>query len=188
MTDKKKRTLLVTVGALLCLALIVGIGSRFVGPPAAADPVSESGDPVSNTPVVDIDTPPEAAPQVQVQINAGGNKVNATKPGAGADSTGTEQTIQAPPEKPEAPEPPTPIAEDPGVEDVPEAERNTETPPTYAPEQVTVTTPAEPPPGSTNSNGQMYVPGFGYVEVGSGNEGGTLNDMYESGEKVGIMD
>jgi hypothetical protein len=49
MTDKKKRTLLVTVGALLCLALIVGIGSRFVGPPAAADPVSESGDPVSNT-------------------------------------------------------------------------------------------------------------------------------------------
>ncbi len=74
------------------------------------------------------------------------------------------------------------------MEDVPEAERNTETPPTYAPEQVTVTTPAEPPPGSTNSNGQMYVPGFGYVEVGSGNEGGTLNDMYESGEKVGIMD
>ncbi|MDD3778468.1 MAG: hypothetical protein PHU76_01655 [Synergistaceae bacterium] len=189
MTDKKKRTMLIAAGALLSLALIVGIASRFGGNADKTDPVLESGNQGGNTPVVDIRAPEETVkPQINVNINTGKGTKPTTDPGAGADDTGTEQTIQAAPAKPEAPEPPAPVAEDHGSEDVPEAERNTETPPTYKPEDTTVTTPAAPQGGSTNESGQMYVPGFGYVDIGSGNQGGTLDDMYESGEKVGVMD
>ena len=31
------------------------------------------------------------------------------------------------------------------------------------------------------------VPGFGYVTPSGPNDGGTLNDMYENGNKIGIM-
>ena len=47
---------------------------------------------------------------------------------------------------------------------------------------------SEPQAGDT-SNGQIYIPGFGWVE----DEGGGVNsipvdDMYENGNKIGIMD
>ena len=47
---------------------------------------------------------------------------------------------------------------------------------------------SEPKAGDT-SNGQIYIPGFGWVE----DEGGGVNsipvdDMYENGNKIGIMD
>jgi hypothetical protein len=46
----------------------------------------------------------------------------------------------------------------------------------------------EPQGGSTNASGQIYVPGFGYVD-GSG-EGTAVQDesIYENGNKVGVMD
>lgn len=132
--------------------------------------------------MVNIDTPDSAG--VNVQINTG-NPV--TDPAAGADSEGTEQTIQAAPVKPDAPENPTPVEDDHGDEDVPESERNTETPPTYT-ETPTVTTPSEPQGGSTNASDAVYVPGFGYIE--SSGEGTAIQDdsIYENGNKVGIMD
>ena len=161
-----------------------GIAGRF-GSPAKTDPALKDDPPASSEPVVDIDTPDKSDAVVQID---GGTDNSQPDPAAGADSEGTEQTIQAAPVKPEAPENPTPVGDNHDSEDVPEAERNTEMPPTYTPEQTTVTTPSEPTPGSSNDNGQVYVPGFGYVDVGSGNQGGTLDDMYESGEKIGIMD
>ena len=75
-----------------------------------------------------------------------------------------------------------------GPDDVPEADRNKETPPTYKPEQTEVKPqPTEPAGGSTNDAGQVYVPGFGYVTPSGPNDGGTLDDMYENGNKIGIM-
>ena len=47
--------------------------------------------------------------------------------------------------------------------------------------------PTEPAGGSTNDAGQVYVPGFGYITPSGPNDGGTLNDMYENGNKIGIM-
>ena len=180
MKDKTKRTLLVVPGVVVCVALTVVIASRF-NRPAAVDPVPESSQSSEAQPQVEIKTP-------DINTSNTGDTGTTADPGAGADSSGTEQTIQADPVKPDAPAAPSTVTENHTAEDVPEAERNTETPPTYTPDQTTVTPPADPAPGSTNGNGQMYVPGFGYVDVGGGNEGGTLDDMYESGEKVGIMD
>lgn len=82
-----------------------------------------------------------------------------------------------------------PMPIDPAIpDDVPEADRNKETPPTYKPEQTEVKPqPTESAGGSTNDAGQVYVPGFGYVTPSGPNDGGTLNDMYENGNKIGIM-
>ena len=109
-------------------------------------------------------------------------------PGRDADSSGTEQTIQGAPTKPDAPEHPGKTEKDHAADDVPDADRNKETPPTYKPEQTEVKPqPTEPAGGSTNDAGQVYVPGFGYVTPSGPNDGGTLNDMYENGNKIGIM-
>ena len=48
--------------------------------------------------------------------------------------------------------------------------------------------PDEPQAGDT-SGGQIYIPGFGWVENhGGGGSGTVADDMYENGNKIGIMD
>ncbi len=188
MKDKAKRTWLIVLGALVCVALVVAIAGQFSAPPAVTDPVLDSGTPETSEPVVDIDTPENTGKsEVVVQIDTGG-KANDADPAAGADSDGTEQSIQAEPTKPEPPENPTPVEDNHDGEDVPEDERNTETPPTYKPEQTTVTLAPEPQGGSTNDSGQMYVPGFGYISGGGESVGIVADDIYENGNKVGTMD
>ena len=70
---------------------------------------------------------------------------------------------------------------------MPQEERNAETPPTYTKEQTTVTEPSEPEAGSTNSGGQVYVPGFGYVDNSGSNQVVEDNSIYENGNKIGNM-
>lgn len=45
----------------------------------------------------------------------------------------------------------------------------------------------QPQGGETNSSGQIYVPGFGWLTP-TGGEGSYAADMYENGNKIGIMD
>ena len=47
--------------------------------------------------------------------------------------------------------------------------------------------PTEPAGGSTNDAGQVYVPGFGYVDYEGDNVGIKDDSMYENGNKIGIM-
>ena len=177
MTDKTKRIILIAVCCLLCIAAAVGIAVRFGGNADISSGVVSDDPTQSGDPNVDIDNNSQ------------------TDPAQGADSSGLEQTIQADPVKPESPEKPeapagtTTLPDDHDGADVPEEERKTEdeAPPTY--EETPTVTPAETEPaaGSTNSSGQVYVPGFGYVENSGANQGGTLDDMYENGNKIGIM-
>lgn len=186
MTDKTKRIGLIAAGAVVCVALVVGIVWRFGSQPAVDDPELDTPGVSDTDPVIDINETTE--PELNIQISDGSDTETAD-PAAGADSNGTEQTIQADPVKPESPEPPTPTEENHDASAVPEEERNAETPPTYEPEQTTVTQPStEPQGGSTNEQGQMYVPGFGYINGGGESSGSVNEDMYENGNKVGIMD
>lgn len=58
--------------------------------------------------------------------------------------------------KPDAPEPPGKTEKDHAADDVPEADRNMETPPTYKPEQTEgKPQPTEPAGGSTNDAGTL---------------------------------
>ena len=179
MKDKTKRTLLIVSGVVVCVALTVVIASRF-NRPTAVDPAPESSQSSEAQPQVEIKAP-------DISTSNTGDTGTTADPDAGADSSGTEQTIQADPVKPDAPEAPSTVAENHTAEDVPETDRNTESPPTYTKEQTTVTEPSTPDAGSTNTNGQVYVPGFGYVTPGDGNQGSEASDMYENGNKIGDM-
>lgn len=191
MKDTIKKKLLIAVGALACAALAAGIISGFGGQPRGDDPLLNTEDTDPATPVVNIQEP--AKPTVNVKLHTDYDVGTTAAPGVGADSSGTEQTIQAAPVKPKAPELPEaptgaaqPEPEHTG-DDIPAEERNQEAPPAYE-ETPTVTSPnTEPPAGSTNDAGQVYVPGFGYVDNSGANEGGTLEDMYENGNKIGSM-
>jgi len=174
MKDKTKRTLLIASGVVVCVALTVVIASLF-NRPAAVDPAPESSQSSEAQPQVEIKTP-------DISTSNTGDTGATADPGTGADSSGIEQTIQADPVKPDAPAAPSTVAENHTAEDVPEADRNAETPPTYTKEQTTVTEPTDP------QGGEGYLPGFGYIES-SGEGTATVNeDMYENGNKVGIMD
>ena len=190
MKDKAKKALFSPIGALLCVALLIGIASRFGGQTQTADPALKDGEQSGSTPVVDITEPDKnEISDVTVSIDSSNNTGKSeTDPGTGADSVGTEQTIQADPVKPEAPDPLTDAVEGQDAENVPESERNAEMPPTYTPEQTTVTTPSEPASGSTNESGQVYVPGFGYINSSGEGTVSQAEDMYENGNKVGTMD
>lgn len=185
MTEKTKRAALIAAGLLLCAVVAVGISSRFKAAPKADDPAISDNVVETKDPVVDI-----KEPEVKVDIKTD-PPAKVTDPGQGADSSGTDQTIQETPTKPDAPEKPKApgqVENDHKAEDVPEADRNKETPPTYEPEQTEVKPqPTEPAGGSTDSNGKVYVPGFGYIE--SQGEGTVIQDdsIYENGNQVGIM-
>lgn len=198
MTEKTKRIILVTVCCLLCAAAAIGIATRFGGNAEIPSGVVSDTQPESGDLTVDIDgdqtgTTPDNQTDVDIQVQVPDK--SDVDPAQGADSSGEEQTIQADPIKPEAPEKPsaptgtTTLPENHDAEDVPEEERKTEDEKSPVYEEPPTTPPAatDPPAGSTNNSGQVYVPGFGYVDHGGENDGGTLDDMYENGNKIGIM-
>ena len=170
MTEKTKKWLIIGVGCVLCLALVIGIALRFGGEKEPAE-VEVTDPPVENIdPVVDIRQPETT-----------------TDPGAGADSSGAEQTIQADPVKPDPPEPPVTANQDHDESDVPEEDRNAAQPPEYTEPPVVAPENKEPVAGSSIGAGQVYVPGFGWVQ--SHGEGKVIHDntIHENGNKVGIM-
>lgn len=180
MTEKTKRIILIAAGVLLCAVLVVGIVSRLAAVPMPIDPAIPDDTPNTKDPVVNI-----SDSEVKVDSKTDGKQHD---PGRDAASSGTEQTIQGTPTKPDAPEPPGKTEKDHAADDVPEADRNKETPPTYKPEQTEgKPQPTEPAGGSTNDAGQIYIPGFGYVDYEGDNVGIKDDSMYENGNKIGIM-
>ena len=203
MKDSTKKWLTITGGLVICAILVFVISQQFTKDKPTDDlpPVNSSQ---QGEVVVDPDgSIPTTDPDASSDINENDLTVNPQTPsndtssnaGNGAVSSGTEQTIQADPVKPESPEKPeapsgtTTLPDDHDGTDVPEEERKTEdeAPPTYEETPTVTPTETEPAAGSTNSSGQVYVPGFGYVENSGENQGGTLDDMYENGNKIGIM-
>ena len=206
MTEKTKKGLVIAAACILCLALAVGISLRFANHSEAPSdtnptPTQDTTEPVVNiqgserpdptAPVVtdpNTDNPEGTGPVVDITVP---DKTPAPSEEVG--STGTEQVIQPDPVKPEAPEKPaapstTPLPENHQAEDVPQEDRNKETPPSYQPEQTTVTPTPRPDMQGGYDQGGTYVPGFGYIE--SSGEGTVIHDdkIYENGNKVGSMD
>ena len=186
--DKTKRIILITACCLLCGVAVIGIAGRFGGNTVTPSGTVSGSQPDSNDPNVNINNS-------QGDVNVPSLTPEQSDPGQGANSNGTEQTIQANPVKPDAPEKPESpsgtaiLPDDHKAEDVPTSERKTEDEPhpTY-PEQPT-SKPAESQPaaGSTNSSGQVYVPGFGYVDSSGDNTVIDGQDIYENGNKIGEM-
>ena len=196
MTENTKKWLTVAGCLVVCAILVAVIASSFSKDKVTDDLLppssSQQGDVVVDP---DSSTPPPAEsgddqkPGDNVTVNPETPDASTnTDDGNGADFTGTEQTIQGAPTKPDAPEHPGKTEKDHAADDVPEADRNKETPPTYKSEQTEVKPqPTEPAGGSTNDAGQIYISGFGYVDYEGDNVGIKDDSMYENGNKIGIM-
>ena len=198
MTERKKKIIIITVCCLLCAAAVIGIASHFGGGGAEVTSGSLSdAQPDKNDPTVDIDdSRPDVKPNVQPGLNTQTPQPAKPDPGQGADSTGTEQTIQADPVKPQAPEKPaapsgpaTHLPDGHEAEDVPQEERRTEdeAPPTYDEQPIITPTPQPNMQGGYDEGG-TYVPGFGYIQSSGAGTATQDSSIYENGNKVGVMD
>lgn len=196
MKNSTKKWLTVAGCLAVCAVLVIAIASSFSKDKVTDDPLPPSSSQQSDV-VVDPDssTPPpsesgdEQKPEDDVTVrpetpDAG----TGTDAGNGADFTGTEQTIQSDPVKPEYTEEelkdPTKTPDGTPVEGTPEPQDHD----TYEPPKDIPASSGEPQGGDVNEAGQTYLPGFGWIENSGENHGEYLEDMYENGNKIGIMD
>lgn len=183
MSNNTKKWLTVAGGLAVCAVLVVLIGARFqtdtVKDAPLSNPSSQQSDVTVETPTAEkekevVVAPPEIPTSSQPTNN-------------GAISSGTEQTIQADPVKPDYTEE---QLKDPTQK--PSGEKVTEPP--KSEEHDTVTPPAEPPKqsnepqGGDKKDGQIYMPGFGWIdEIGEGH-GTVVDGDGDINKQVGIMD
>lgn len=211
LTEKTKRHLAAGGGILACIALAAAISLQFKKEPAGEGSVAESSrqeteifvNPSGVTESRGEETPegePEAGKEamaeskteetgIVIRPNTSTENTEQAVDARPAQTDQTEQSIQPEPTKPETPDEETlknPAVKPDGtkVEGEPEAvehdavERPAET----------ESTAGTPQAGDTSGN-QIYVPGFGWVENhGGGGSGTVAEDMYENGNKIGIMD
>lgn len=191
-TDKKKRYLAVGGGVVICVLLLAVIGLQFSKKPAGEDKMPEESQ-VETEVVVE---PSEAAAteesrntEMVIQPNTAEDNTDQPVDSRPAQTDQTEQSIQPEVTKPAEPE------------------EAVKTDPTKKPDGTIVETPAateeyervntpseaepipEQPQAGDTENGKIYIPGFGWVENnGGGGSGTTAEDMYENGNKIGVMD
>lgn len=181
---EKNQKILMIAGLVLAGALLVfGISKVLYREPAAELPVSsleEESEIVVEEPVTEAtvsmpDSEPEE-PDEELVIETEPETVN----------DGNEQQLQETPEKTEKekPEEPPKVTEDTDIS-------NPNTEPTYEEEpEEEKNTPSEPASShGQEQGGKIYIDGFGWVtNHGGGGSGTTASDMYENGNKVGIME
>lgn len=183
--DKIKRRLIVASGLIISVILIVLISAQFKKEPiedaVLPNQSIEMNDIIVEKPVItekedEIKVPPIEIPATETKDN-------------GAIDAGTEQTIQGDVEKPTEPTeeqltdptqkpngekvetPPEPVEHD-------KVEKPTETPKNND----------EPQGGDTNNQGQIYVPGFGWIDdVGEG-QGTAVDGEGDINKQIGNMD
>lgn len=190
MNIKTKKWLLVAGCLVICAVLVALIGSSFSTQPVRDGDISATdgtNNGVTVSPGSDLSADDTAEPENSdtpaIVVNPSAD-IPATTSG-GAVSTGTEQTIQPDVTKPEYDEK---TLTDPTK--TPDGKPVSEPPKSV--DLDAVTTPdapvsSGPQGGDTNNKGQVYVPGFGWIDdVGEG-QGTTNDDMYENGNKIGIM-
>ncbi|AGL02885.1 DUF6550 family protein [Desulfoscipio gibsoniae] len=187
LTEKTKKNLAIAGLGVVCVALVILIVSRFA-PEAPKEVSVQPSSTVSEA--VDPSMPsvePSKIPEVIVQpIDPTAAPVQPVDTG---DSKGTEQSIQAEVTKPT--EPPKEMLTDPTktpdgqkVDTVKPVEHDKVTKQEGTPSNDT------PKAGDKNEKGQIWFPGFGWVDDEGANTGTKVgNDDDElTGNKVGSMD
>ena len=181
--DRKKKRLAVAGGVTLCAALMALIGFRFMAAPEERKEIRTTESTVGGTAVAKPDGVDLKVEKLEPGMAGTGreNEEKAWEESIPAGETGNAriprtdnpaQKLQADVPRPEA------VPEE-GLRD-PARRPDGEPEKTPAPE-------GEPQAGDT-SGGQIYIPGFGWVEdKGGGAVGETAPDMYENGNKIGSM-
>lgn len=177
LTDKTKKRLTIAGLGVVCVVLVIAIASRFM-PETPKDVSTEPSSAVTDA--VNPSVPTTEAVQAP-EVNA--QPIDPTKasvqPADTGDSTGTEQSIQAEVTKPT--EPPKEVLTDPSK--TPDGEKVDKD---KKPESNTSS--STPKGGDKNEKGQVWVPGFGWVDDSGPNEGTTVDGEGDINKQIGIMD
>lgn len=171
MNDKTKRRLVIAGASVLCIALAAAIGVRFAKEPVKPD-VSQQ-EPVSSSDVAPVI--PDKAEKKEVVVSPQSTPEPESTETLPPQTDLPEQKLQPDPVKPEAPAKP----------ELPKDEDNTNPskPPEYKPEDT-----EKKPAAESKPQGGGGLPGFDNVPDGGANQVITADDMYENGNKIGIMD
>lgn len=179
MKDSTKKRLIIAGLAVVCVLLIFGI-SRVL----YKEPMQELPKESKPTQEVELMVDTEETGQVQKETESTEEtKELIIETETENDVESGKQEIQPNPEKTEEekPEEPPALAED-------EDATNPDTPPEYEePEETKPPTDDTPKTGDTK-DGMVYVEGFGWLPDEGAGSGTNADDMYENGNKVGIMD
>ena len=180
MKEKTKKRLIIVGLAAVCVCLILGIGSVLYREPQHTLPKEQR---VKE----DVELVVETKEEVKVtedKPNAEEEKELVIEPETAGSVEEGKQEIQPEPEKTEEKKPkeePTLSTDtditDPNVKPSYEGEADQETPPEDN----------QPSHGDTK-DGMMYVEGFGWLPDEGEGAGTSAEDMYENGNKVGIME
>lgn len=178
-TEKKKRYLAVGGGAVICVLLLAAIGLQFSKKPAGEDKMPEESQ-VETEVVVEPSeaAAPEESRETEMVIQPNTAEDNTDQPvdSRPAQTDQTEQSIQPEVTKPAEPE------------------EAVKTDPTKKPDGTKVETPTEaqdsntPPADNGAENSGGGLPGFDNVPDGGANQVIYADDMYENGNKIGVMD
>lgn len=181
MKDKTKKWLAVVILLAVCAGLLFGIHRMFYREPGreaeGVQATSEETEIYVETETTDVSETEnqEAEPQESLVIEAE----------VATSVSDTEQEIQETPEKTEDAKPGVPpeVSEDTGID-------QPDTPPVYMEEKAEQPTTAESqqPKTGDSKDGMVYVEGFGWIKDEGAGSGIYAGDMYENGNKIGIMD
>jgi len=191
LSDRKKKWGIVTGISFMCIILVIAIVSRFKtetlveAEETTAALITTTDSPTISTLSVtgEETTSPVTTQEVSVQPTSTEAEIQNMDTG---DSSGTEQSIQPEVTKPvetieEAKKDPTKTPSGEKATTAVQAEEN---------KVQSTTAPTQSSSESENNHeGEIYVPGFGWVEDnGGGVSQETIEDMYENGNKIGSMD
>ncbi len=186
MKEKTKKVLTIAGCTIVGLVLVVAIGSQFAKALEDVDTLPSSAAVVSDVnPSIDTD-PSTGEKDIVVKQNTDSTEETIDETPAQTDQP--EQSIQ--PEVTKPAEPSEKQKTDPTQK--PDGEKVTGTPKAEDHDNVnpsadTKKNENEPQGGETNSKGQTYFPGFGWVDGNGDTQGTTADDMYENGNKIGDM-
>ena len=198
LSEKTKKYLAISGGAVICVGLIAAISLPFNKTPVGEDTLPEKNPGVVEI-VVDpssLATSPEEPVTEETKVIVQPNTETAadstessqpvdTRP---AQTDQTEQSIQ--PEVTKPAEPSQEVKKD--ATQKPDGTK-VETPPVpVVHEEVVQPTETESAPnqpqGGDVQDGKTYLPGFGYIENSGSNQENYAEDMFENGNKIGNMD
>lgn len=190
MKDKTKKRLILAGAGVLCVVLIAGIAIRMQRPPSEDNIQTPSGQLAGEvSPNADLDPDPSVNPAESTPVEPV-VKIQTPDPAESSvpagDSTGTDQTIQGDVTEPEYDEEklkdPTKTPDGQAVSQPPQnVDHDNVTPPSNPPAK-----PDEPQSSDKNDKGQIYIPGFGWVNE-TGGTGKTGDSDGDINKQVGIM-
>lgn len=163
---KKKLVIFILAAVAVCLAgalcfYLIKIGTSKEPEGKSVQQTMEQTD----VTVPEIDVPKDTDTLDETNAEKTQSSVKTTEQTGTADIHAGEEQDGGDEGKPQTKEDAQPPADQPEIKDT-DAEKNPEQPPQYEPEVTeSEQKPEEPAGGSTNESGQIYVPGFGYMDA-----------------------